>query len=52
MISYLFIGCLLPLVQSETGDKFGKTAGNAVYLSPDRTAPFEFYQVNLIIFEF
>ncbi|GFR33969.1 tyrosine--tRNA ligase, mitochondrial [Trichonephila clavata] len=37
-------GALLPLVQSETGDKFGKTAGNAVFLDQNRTSPFDFYQ--------
>ncbi|GFW87197.1 tyrosine--tRNA ligase, mitochondrial [Trichonephila clavipes] len=37
-------GALLPLVQSETGDKFGKTAGNAVFLDQNRTPPFDFYQ--------
>ncbi|GFU33067.1 tyrosine--tRNA ligase, mitochondrial [Nephila pilipes] len=37
-------GALLPLVQSETGDKFGKTAGNAVFLAPNRTSSFDFYQ--------
>lgn len=26
------------------GDKFGKSAGNAVWLSPKRTSPFTFYQ--------
>lgn len=26
------------------GDKFGKSAGNAVWLSPDKTSPFTFYQ--------
>ncbi|XP_071035849.1 tyrosine--tRNA ligase, mitochondrial isoform X2 [Parasteatoda tepidariorum] len=37
-------GALLPLIQSETGDKFGKSAGNAVCLSSHRTSPFDFYQ--------
>lgn len=26
------------------GDKFGKSAGNAIWLSPDKTSPFTFYQ--------
>ena len=26
------------------GKKFGKTAGNAVWLDPDRTSPYQFYQ--------
>ncbi|GIY08812.1 tyrosine--tRNA ligase, mitochondrial [Caerostris extrusa] len=42
-------GALLPIVQSETGDKFGKSAGNAVFLSPERTSPFDFYQFFLRI---
>ncbi|CAL1262941.1 unnamed protein product [Larinioides sclopetarius] len=37
-------GALLPLVESETGDKFGKSAGNAIYLSSNRTSPFDLYQ--------
>ncbi|XP_054716237.1 tyrosine--tRNA ligase, mitochondrial-like [Uloborus diversus] len=37
-------GCLLPLIQSESGDKFGKSAGNAVYISQQRTSFFDFYQ--------
>lgn len=37
-------GCLLPLVQSESGDKFGKSSGNAICLSSDRTTPFDLYQ--------
>ncbi|GIY89310.1 tyrosine--tRNA ligase, mitochondrial [Caerostris darwini] len=42
-------GALLPIVQSETGDKFGKSAGNAVFLSSERTSPFDFYQFFLRI---
>lgn len=37
-------GVLLPLIQSEEGDKYGKTAGNAIFLSEDQTSPFELYQ--------
>ncbi|XP_051916739.1 tyrosine--tRNA ligase, mitochondrial [Hippocampus zosterae] len=37
-------GLTLPLVTSTTGDKLGKTAGNAVWLNRDRTSPFELYQ--------
>ncbi|XP_061532744.1 tyrosine--tRNA ligase, mitochondrial [Phycodurus eques] len=37
-------GLTLPLVTSSTGDKLGKTAGNAVWLDRDRTSPFELYQ--------
>jgi tyrosyl-tRNA synthetase len=38
-------GILLPLVTSETGDKFGKSAGAPVWLSPDKTTPYDFFQV-------
>ncbi|MEE6477655.1 hypothetical protein FKM82_011585 [Ascaphus truei] len=37
-------GITLPLITSSTGDKLGKSAGNAVWLNRDRTAPFDFYQ--------
>ncbi|XP_061678509.1 tyrosine--tRNA ligase, mitochondrial [Syngnathoides biaculeatus] len=37
-------GLTLPLVTSSSGDKLGKTAGNAVWLDRDRTSPFELYQ--------
>ncbi|XP_014288582.1 tyrosine--tRNA ligase, mitochondrial [Halyomorpha halys] len=37
-------GITSPLITSESGDKFGKTAGNAVWLDPDMTSPFELYQ--------
>jgi tyrosyl-tRNA synthetase len=38
------LGLTLPLVTSEAGDKFGKSAGNAVWLNSDKTSPFELYQ--------
>ena len=44
---FVISGLTVPLVKSTTGDKLGKTAGNAVWLNPDRTSPFEFYQVSL-----
>ncbi|XP_045477106.1 tyrosine--tRNA ligase, mitochondrial [Harmonia axyridis] len=37
-------GFTLPIITSEMGDKFGKSAGNAVWLSPEKTSPFTFYQ--------
>ncbi|XP_029951330.1 tyrosine--tRNA ligase, mitochondrial [Salarias fasciatus] len=37
-------GLTIPLVTSSTGDKLGKTAGNAVWLNRDKTSPFELYQ--------
>lgn len=37
-------GITVPLITSTTGAKLGKSAGNAVWLSRDRTSPFELYQ--------
>lgn len=37
-------GFLLPLITSEGGKKFGKSLGNAVWLSPERSSSFELYQ--------
>lgn len=37
-------GLTVPLVTSEMGDKFGKSAGNAVWLAPEKTSPFTLYQ--------
>ncbi|CAG9827532.1 unnamed protein product [Diabrotica balteata] len=37
-------GLTLPLVTTEMGDKFGKSAGNAVWLSEEKTSAFSFYQ--------
>ncbi|XP_046890636.1 tyrosine--tRNA ligase, mitochondrial [Hypomesus transpacificus] len=37
-------GLTVPLVTSSTGDKLGKTAGNAVWLNREKTSPYELYQ--------
>lgn len=34
----------MPLITTEEGDKFGKSAGNAVWLDSNKTSPFSFYQ--------
>jgi len=34
----------LPLVTKADGSKFGKTASGTVWLSPDKTSPYSFYQ--------
>jgi tyrosyl-tRNA synthetase len=34
----------VPLVTSSSGTKFGKTEAGAVWLDPDRTSPYAFYQ--------
>jgi tyrosyl-tRNA synthetase len=33
-----------PLITDSTGRKFGKSEGNAVWLDPKKTSPFQFYQ--------
>jgi len=33
-----------PLVTKSDGTKFGKTAGGAVWLDPEKTSPYQFYQ--------
>ncbi|RMZ80588.1 hypothetical protein DV738_g2714, partial [Chaetothyriales sp. CBS 135597] len=38
------LGFTVPLLTTESGEKFGKSAGNAVWLDPDLTPPFELYQ--------
>lgn len=40
-------GLTFPLLTTAAGDKFGKSAGNAVWLDPGMTSPFELYQVRL-----
>jgi tyrosyl-tRNA synthetase len=37
-------GVTLPLVTTASGEKFGKSAGNAVWLDAERTTPYAFYQ--------
>lgn len=37
-------GITFPLLQTSSGEKFGKSAGNAVWLDPKRTSPYQFYQ--------
>lgn len=37
-------GAVFPLVTSSAGVKFGKTEAGAVWLDPDLTSPFRFYQ--------
>ncbi len=37
-------GATFPLLLKSDGAKFGKTAGGAVWLDPERTAPFDYYQ--------
>lgn len=37
-------GLTVPLITKADGTKFGKTAGGAIWLDPDQTSPFAFYQ--------
>jgi tyrosyl-tRNA synthetase len=37
-------GITFPLVTTASGEKFGKSAGNAVWLNPTMTSPYQFYQ--------
>lgn len=37
-------GLTIPLLLKADGTKFGKTAGGAVWLDPEKTSPYEFYQ--------
>lgn len=37
-------GMTLPLLTTSSGEKFGKSAGNAIWLDAERTSPYELYQ--------
>ncbi|MCM3039540.1 tyrosine--tRNA ligase [Paenibacillus motobuensis] len=37
-------GLTIPLMLKADGTKFGKTAGGAIWLDPNKTTPFEFFQ--------
>ncbi len=37
-------GITFPLLTTSTGEKFGKSAGNAIWLDPDKTSPYALYQ--------
>ena len=37
-------GVTVPLLTTSQGEKFGKTAGNAIWLCPSRTSNYDFYQ--------
>lgn len=38
------MGFTVPLMTTSSGEKFGKSAGNAIWLDPDMTSSFELYQ--------
>jgi tyrosyl-tRNA synthetase len=37
-------GLVFPLITTATGNKFGKSEGGNVWLDPERTSPYHFYQ--------
>jgi tyrosyl-tRNA synthetase len=37
-------GLTLPIITSESGEKFGKSAGNAIWLDQNLVSPYQFYQ--------
>lgn len=37
-------GITYPLVSTTSGEKFGKSEGNAIWLDPELTSPYKFYQ--------
>jgi len=41
-------GLTIPLLTTATGEKFGKSAGNAVWLDERMTSLFDFYQVSML----
>ena len=44
MLSKHLFGITCPLLTKSDGAKMGKTESGAIYLSPERTSPYEFYQ--------
>ena len=40
------VGFTVPLLTTASGDKFGKTAGNAIWLAATKTSTFDLYQVS------
>ena len=44
MLGKQVYGMTFPLITTSSGEKFGKSAGNAIWLDKKRTTPFDFYQ--------
>lgn len=44
-------GITTPLLTTSAGTKFGKSAGNAVWLDPEMTSPFDLYGVCLSLID-
>ncbi len=43
-IEHKAYGLVIPLITKKDGSKFGKTADGAVWLDPEKTSPYAFYQ--------
>lgn len=43
------MGFTVPLLTASSGEKFGKSAGNGVWLDADMTSPFDLYQASFRI---
>ena len=43
------MGFTVPLLTSASGEKFGKSAGNAIWLDKEMTSPFDLHQVCLLL---
>jgi tyrosyl-tRNA synthetase len=44
-------GLTIPLLTTSSGAKFGKSAGNAVWLDKDLTSYFDLYQVSVVLYQ-
>jgi len=44
----LAFGITTPLLTTSSGQKFGKSAGNAIWLDPNLTSVLDFYQVKFL----
>lgn len=44
-------GLTTPLLTTSSGEKFGKSAGNAVWLDSSMTSVFDFYQVPILLYD-
>lgn len=43
------LGITVPLLTTSSGEKFGKSAGNAIWLDPDMTPIFDLYQASTLL---
>ena len=45
------MGFTVPLLTTSSGEKFGKSAGNAIWLNSEMTSVYELYQVDTALFK-